>query len=484
VGLLGQRDQPRRALGRLREERLVRPVEDAVATLQLRPVDGEVGLVDELVRVGAVAREAGDAERDRGVDRLARGLDLEVPGRDRAADPLRDLDRLLRRRLRKQDAELLAAEARRHVVVAQLLAEDLGDALQDGVAGEVAVGVVDVAEQVEVGHDHRHRPVEARRPRELVGEDVREVARVEEARLRVDARLRLQLRHRQRAVDQQQRRDREGDEVRVPDPEGRDPQAEGREHEVGGDALEREDAVAELAEREAAGEPQHRRQHEVVERDVEGAGGEAGDGEADVAVRDERRRVQDRVRDRPGDDVGDREDADVEGLDVPGEAVLQPLGDVLDDRHQHQQLRRQQQDRRDHEDAVRVVALVALRVADVEELRDRRAGGEQGEVDPAPRLRVDVHHERHRDPDRDGGYGGPVRDARERHPRPRVDRAGVVVHRVELAGQRAHRPAHRRIELVLTCVRISFRVAAVRSPEAGSRPHVRQNRDRKVRPAG
>ena len=39
---------------------------------------------------------------------------------DRAADPLGDLERLLGRRLRQQDRELLAAEAGRDVVVAQL----------------------------------------------------------------------------------------------------------------------------------------------------------------------------------------------------------------------------------------------------------------------------------------------------------------------------------------------------------------------------
>jgi hypothetical protein len=54
--------------------------------------------------------------------------------------------------------------------VPQLLPEDLGDPLEDGVAREVPVGVVDVAEQVEVGHHQRERPVEARRAAELLGQ--------------------------------------------------------------------------------------------------------------------------------------------------------------------------------------------------------------------------------------------------------------------------------------------------------------------------
>src|SRR4029079_4895201 len=50
--------------------------------------------------------------------RLRRRLDLELPLGDSAAEPLRDLEGLLRRRFRQEDRELLAAEPRRHVVVA------------------------------------------------------------------------------------------------------------------------------------------------------------------------------------------------------------------------------------------------------------------------------------------------------------------------------------------------------------------------------
>ena len=203
----------------------------------LRAVDGEVGLVDELVRVDAVLREPGDAERHGRADRLGRGLDLELALGDGAADPLRDLHRLLGRRLRQEDRELLAAEPRRHVVVAQLLAEDLRDALEDRVAGEVAVAVVDVAQEVEVGHDQRHRPLEARCARDLGRERRREVARVVEAGLRVDARLGLELRDAERAVDDDERRERREDQPRVPVPERRERDAEDRQHDVDRESL-------------------------------------------------------------------------------------------------------------------------------------------------------------------------------------------------------------------------------------------------------
>ena len=148
--------------------------------------------MDQLVGVGAVLRKAGDADRDGRADRLARGLDVERAGRDGAADPLGDLEGLVRRRLRQEDRELFAAEAGRHVVVAQLGAEDFGDPLQHRVAREVAVGVVDVAEEVEVGHDQRHRALETARAADLLGQCGCKVARVEESRFRIDARFRLQ----------------------------------------------------------------------------------------------------------------------------------------------------------------------------------------------------------------------------------------------------------------------------------------------------
>ena len=167
-----------RAALRGEQQRLGARADDAVAALELAAVHGEVGLVDELVRVEPVLREPRDAERHGRADRLRCGLHLELALGDRAPDPLCDLHRLLGRRLRQEDRELLAAEARRDVVVAELLAEDLGDALEHRVAGEVAVAVVDVAQEVEVGHDQRHRPLEARGPRDLGGERRREVARV------------------------------------------------------------------------------------------------------------------------------------------------------------------------------------------------------------------------------------------------------------------------------------------------------------------
>ena len=68
---------------------------------------------------------------------------------------------------REHDAELLAAEPAGDVEGAELLLEDVGDAAQDRVTGEMAVRVVDVAEQVEVGEEDRQRTLETPRAFDL-----------------------------------------------------------------------------------------------------------------------------------------------------------------------------------------------------------------------------------------------------------------------------------------------------------------------------
>jgi hypothetical protein len=281
LSVLRHRDEPGGALGG-HEQRLGARAEHAVAALELRAVHREIGLVDELVRIGAVLRIASDADRDRGPDRLAGGLDVEVPLGDGAANPLGDLERLLGRRLGQEDRELFAAETRGDVVVAQLGAEDLRDSLQHRVAGKVAVVVVDVAEQVEVGHDQGQRALEALGAPELLLQRQREVARVEESRLRIDARLGLQRRHRERAVHEQDWSDGERQKPRIVEPEVRERDAERREHELRGEVLEAEQAR--LPDRVPAREIQHHCEQRVVDQHEYQAGDEAGDGEPEARV--------------------------------------------------------------------------------------------------------------------------------------------------------------------------------------------------------
>ena len=391
IAVVGDGDQARAALGRDQQRLGARP-EHTVAALQLGAIDSEVGLVDQLVGVRAVLRIAGDADRDGGANRLARRLDVEGALRDRAADPLGDLERLLGWCLGEQNGELLPAEARRDVVVAQLRTEDLSDPFQDGITGEVAVRVVDVAEQIEVGHDQRHRPLEALGAADLLRQCRGEVAGVEEARLRVDARLRLQCRHAERAVDQEERRERERDEPRIRLPEGVHGDPERGEDEVGGEVFGVEETG--LTEAEAAGEPEHHREERVVDGHEDETRGDTGNREAQCSVGEPRVLEQQDAAYAPRRHRRQQVVEDIERLQVPAVAHLQPLRDHLHHRHEGEQLRGQDQGRRDQEDDVRVVGLVG-RGADDEETGNRCGGGEDQERRPVVR-RLHASDERQR----------------------------------------------------------------------------------------
>ena len=69
--------------------------------------------------------------------------------------------------LRRQDHELVAADPRQHLLRPHQLARQRGHLLEHEVAAEVAVGVVDPLELVEVEDDQRQRPPVAHGAREL-----------------------------------------------------------------------------------------------------------------------------------------------------------------------------------------------------------------------------------------------------------------------------------------------------------------------------
>ncbi len=397
--------------------------------------------MDELVRVGAVLREAGDSDRNGRPDRLARGLDVERALRDGAANPFRDLQCLIGRRLRQEDRELLPAEARRHVVMTELGTEDFCDPLQHGVAREVTVGVVDVAQEVEVGHDQRHRALEAAGAADLLRQRGGEVSRVEEPGLRVDAGLRLQCRNAQGTVDQEQWSKRERYEPGVRLPEGVDRNAQRREHEVGSDVLGVEEPC--LTQREPARESQHHCQQDVVDGDEHDADRNPGQREPQRIVGDAGMLEDQPFADEPGRHGRERIVEDVEGLQVPAVAHLQPLRHHLDDRHEDEQLRRQDQRGRNQEDDVGVVRLVGRR-ADDEQAGDGGCRGKDEEGRPLMR-RLEPADERQRDGSGRDCNRGKV-DLRIPRQRPVSPLAGLGDER-DIAGHSAHalvRCFHRR----------------------------------------
>src|SRR6185437_15447694 len=73
----------------------------------------------------------------------------------------------LERRLRQDDRELLAAVPREHLVAADPLLDDARDLLEDVVARQVAVDVVDLLEVVDVQQQEAEVARVAPRPHEL-----------------------------------------------------------------------------------------------------------------------------------------------------------------------------------------------------------------------------------------------------------------------------------------------------------------------------
>ena len=138
--------------GRQRRRRIVG--RKAVAAGLLGVVQRMVGGRDQAV--GECAHLAGplrDADRDRDRNIVADALfgvgaaDLQHAAGDHGA--------LAQRRGRQHDAEFVAAGPRQHVAGPQAGLRHQGEMLQAGVAGGVAVGVVDGLEAVEIDHQQR-----------------------------------------------------------------------------------------------------------------------------------------------------------------------------------------------------------------------------------------------------------------------------------------------------------------------------------------
>ena len=119
-------------------------------------------------RAGVHGRDAhADRQRDP-TPRCDDGL-----GRDRESQTLGDGAGLLGAGPAEQHEELVAAVADRRVRVARVLAQQPRDGDERAVAGEVAVGVVDLLEAVDVEEDDRCLPTLSQLAVEVLGEHAR-----------------------------------------------------------------------------------------------------------------------------------------------------------------------------------------------------------------------------------------------------------------------------------------------------------------------
>ena len=227
---------------------------DAVPALELCAVDGDIGTVDQLHRTGAVLWVRSDTDGHGHPKLGVRDPAREPAGGYCAAQPLGDLDCLGVRRVRQQNGELLSTEACGNVLRSELLLEHAADAAEDSVTGQVTVGVVDLAEEVEVGKEDGDRRLGLLRLAERTFDRELEVPGVEQPCLRIPSRLMLEQRNLEPLLKQQHGRDRERCEPRVRQADGRDGGSQGGEQELRAQAESRSSHVRQPARKLSSAE--------------------------------------------------------------------------------------------------------------------------------------------------------------------------------------------------------------------------------------
>src|ERR1700689_407320 len=128
---------------------------DAVASGRLRLIEGSIGARNHGLEL-LVVPASGQAERHRHLtDALFSVGAANLAALDRSADAFRQLDPAGARGMRQQHGEFLAADAGNGTAIADAAAQYVGHRDDDLVAQQVAVGVVDGLEMVDIDDQQR-----------------------------------------------------------------------------------------------------------------------------------------------------------------------------------------------------------------------------------------------------------------------------------------------------------------------------------------
>ena len=143
---------------------------ELVAALRLGPVESELGVLEQRVRIRPVLREQGDADAGRGMDLLA--IEVERPGYRRQdlvgqGDNLGGLADL-----RLHEHEFVATRPGQRVGGADRGGDPLCDSAQQLIADGVAQGVVDVLEAIEIEQQDRNHAALAAGAGQLLAEPI------------------------------------------------------------------------------------------------------------------------------------------------------------------------------------------------------------------------------------------------------------------------------------------------------------------------
>ena len=158
-----------------------------VAAQVLGAVHRHVGVDHQVLAVAGVVRVQADAQGQRHEQLAALDRERRAHRLDGGTRHPQGVGRLVQ--VGQQQGELVAAQPRQRVAAAHALAQAGGDLLQQGVAGGVAEGVVDVLEAVHVGVHHRHLAVVPLRLRQCLPQAVLEQLAIRQAGQRVVVRL-------------------------------------------------------------------------------------------------------------------------------------------------------------------------------------------------------------------------------------------------------------------------------------------------------
>src|SRR3954451_12133819 len=151
---------------------------DGILRRRLHPIHRGIGLADQRVLGNAMRRIGRDAEA-RGDRDLDAGIELERARAHRFLHAIRDEHGLIGIGLRKDDAELVAAEAHHFVDAAHRAEDPLRLFLQRARSGQMAVEVVDHLQVVEVEKDDAEERAVAARALDLFAEIRLEEAAIE-----------------------------------------------------------------------------------------------------------------------------------------------------------------------------------------------------------------------------------------------------------------------------------------------------------------
>ena len=204
-------------------------------------VHSSIGRRQKFRGVAAGAREGGDSDARADHDPSA-VRDPKLDRLDALSDPLGDDEGFGQRRLRHQDGELVAAKPGGQVVVADRAPNRLRNSNDHLVTNEVAVAIVDVAEQVEIRDCNRKRPPEAAGTVDFVAAYRAPVLHIGQFRFRIGASFLLERRNEQRSVDEEERAERERHEPRIGEQEEGAERADRHQRDVSTEILQVERA--------------------------------------------------------------------------------------------------------------------------------------------------------------------------------------------------------------------------------------------------